>query len=184
MWQIRRLANHYTWLGHTLDRFAPALLPSAARLIFASTLLLFFWRSAGTKLGEGLTGLVLPSAGAYAQIFPKGFEASGYDTGAFGVLEWAIALTAAYGEFLIPLCLCLGLATRLAAFGMMVFIAVMSWVDIHGHGASPGVLFDGDPSGLIADQRLFWFLLLLILVMRGGGPLSLDRVVWRWAGRE
>ena len=52
------------------------------------------------------------------------------------------------------------------------------------HGATPGVLFDGDPSGLIADQRLFWFLLLLILVMRGGGLLSLDRVVWRWAGRE
>ena len=127
--------------------------------------------------------MLLPSAGAYAQIFPQRFEAVGYDSSALGVIEWAIAMAAAYGEILIPLCLVVGIATRLAALAMMVFIAVMSLVDVHGHGAAPGALFDGDPSGLIADQRLFWFLLLLIPLVHGGGPLSLDRLVQRWAGR-
>ena len=84
---------------------------------------------------------------------------------------------------LIPLCLVVGLATRPAALAMMVFIAVMSLVDVHGHGAVPGALFDGDPSGVIADQRLFWFLLLMIPLVHGGGPLSLDHPIRRWAGR-
>ena len=59
-----------------LERWADTLLPTLARLIFAGVLCHYFWASAQTKLGDSLFSL---SDGAYAQIFPKAFEAAGYD---------------------------------------------------------------------------------------------------------
>jgi putative oxidoreductase len=55
-----------------------------------------------------------------------------------------------------------------------------SWVDIFGHGVSAedrGSWFDAASDGLILDQRAFWVFLLLYLVVRGGGPLSVDALL-------
>jgi len=54
-----------------LDRHSSFILGTLARFVFASTLLMYFWRSAWTKLGDGFFGFLRPSDGAYVQIFPK-----------------------------------------------------------------------------------------------------------------
>ena len=54
-----------------LDRQAGFILPTLARFTFAAVLLMYFWGSAMTKLGDGIFGLFSPSVGAYAQIFPQ-----------------------------------------------------------------------------------------------------------------
>ena len=74
----------------------------------------------------------------------------------------------------------IGLFTRLAALGMTGFVAVMSLVDITGHGvdvATIGVWFDEASGSLMLDQRLFWVVILLTLVLKGAGPISADRLL-------
>ena len=56
----------------------------------------------------------------------------------------------------------------------------MTWVDIFGHGVQPGVWFDGDPKGIIADLRVYWVLALLVLLCHGAGRVSLDRLLNEW----
>ncbi len=159
------------------NRIAPELLPFLARFSFAATLFMFFWRSAQTKLGEGLSGFWTPSLGAYAQVFPKKFEAAGYDVSAMSGFDQLIVVAGTWGEFALPVLIVLGLLTRLASLGMLAFLAVMTIVDITGHGVVTGAWFDGDPQGLIADQRLYWVMALVVLVCHGGGRLSLDHLL-------
>jgi putative oxidoreductase len=176
---IRTLNVIYQQITGYLDHTADEVLPLLARFTFAATLSVFFWKSVLTKFGDGLTGLVVPSAGAYLQIFPMRFEAVGYDTDALSSLDWLVAVAGTYGELILPILVVIGLATRFAAFGMMGFIVVMSIVDVWGHNVMAGQLFDGDPSSLVADQRLYWLLMLAVLVFRGGGSLSVDKVLSR-----
>ncbi len=159
-------------------------LQALARLVFAGVLFVYFWKSGLTKLGEGFMGIFRPADGAYFQIFPKAIEAAGYDTSQLGFFHWLIAFAGTWAELILPVLIVLGLMTRLAALGMIGFVIVQSWVDIFGHMVGPdeiGVWFDNTSSALIVDQRAFWILALLILVVRGGGALSLDRLV---AGRS
>lgn len=158
----------------------PWLLPTLARFAFAATLLVYFWHSAGTKLD----GLFTPSLGAYAQIFPKAMEAAGYDIGQLGLFHKLVVLAGSYAEYILPLLLLLGLATRLAALGMIGFVAVQTLTDLYGHGGighpeTLGAWFDRVPDALILDQRLFWLVILLIPVVRGAGPLSVDALLRR-----
>lgn len=165
-------------LGTALDGLAPAILPTLARLTFLGVLLVYYWNSAGTKLGDGLFGIFQPSFGAYAQIFPKTMEALSYDVSQLGFFHWAVVFAGTVAEYILPLLIVVGLLTRLAALGMIGFVFVQSWVDINGHGlaaADIGAWFDGNASALILDQRAFWVLALLILVLRGAGPISLDK---------
>jgi putative oxidoreductase len=156
------------------------LLPDLARLGFASVLLTYFWASGLTKLGDGVFGFLSPSVGAYAQIFPKQMEAVLYDTSQLGAFHWAVVVAGTWAEFILPALLVLGFLTRFAALGMIGFIAVQSLTDLYGHGAidhpaTVGKLFDRLPDSIILDQRLLWVFLLLTLVVKGGGMLSLDR---------
>lgn len=172
----------YDDTARALGRAAPTLLPLIARLTFAGVLLIYFWSSARTKIGMGLTGLFSPSDGAYIQIFPQAFEAAGYDAGQLGFLHWAVAVAGLWAELLLPLCILLGLFTRLAALGMIGFIMVQSLTDIYGHGVGGedlGRWFDAASGALILDQRALWASLLLTLVFLGGGPVSLDRILHR-----
>lgn len=160
------------------------LFPTLARFTFAATLLIYFWNSGLTKLGDGIGGLFSPSLGAYAQIWPKAMEAAGYDVSQLGVFHWAVVMAGTYAEFLLPALIVLGLFTRLAALGMIGFVAVQSLTDLYGHGGiqhieTLGAWFDRLPDGVILDQRLFWVFILLVLVVQGGGPLSLDRLLSR-----
>ena len=147
-------------------------------MVFAGVLLSYFWTSAWTKIGAGASGFVNPSIGAYAQIVPRALEAADFDTSQLRSLDYLIVLAGTWAEFLLPACIVLGLATRLAALALAVFVIVQSATDIYGHGVSPatvGVWFDHASDGLIADQRALWLFLLTVLFFKGGGPLSFDR---------
>jgi len=163
-----------------LDAAGDPVLPTLARFAFAASLAGYFWASALTKIGDGPTGLVHPALGAYAQIFPRKMEAVGYDVSQLGGFHWAVVVAGMLAEFALPALLILGLLTRLAALGMIGFVVVQSLTDIVGHGADAttiGAWFDKVPDSLILDQRLFWVLLLVTLVVKGAGPLSLDRLL-------
>lgn len=175
------LLNRYFRIADGLNS-SDWLLPTFARFLFAASLLGYFWASAMTKLGDGILGLFTPSTGAYAQIFPKAFEAVGYNSSELGIFHWAVVMAGTYAEFILPALIVLGLFTRLASLGMIGFIIVQSLTDLFGHGGiahieTLGAWFDRLPDGVILDQRGFWMLLLLTLVMKGAGPLSLDRIL-------
>ncbi len=155
----------------------------AARLVFSSVLLMFFVNSAMTKLGSGFPGMFIPSVGAYAQILPPIAEAAGYDPSQIALFPWKlIVLAGTYAELLLPVMLLLGIFTRISALSLIGFIVVMSFVDISFHGLdskSIGFFFDRVQDGIIADQRLLWIFPLIYLVLKGGGPVSVDGLISR-----
>lgn len=154
-----------------------------ARLVFASTLYMFFINSALTKLGEGIFGFLSPSAGAYAQILPAVAEKFNYNVSEISFLPYGfVVLLGTWSEFILPTLIVLGLFTRLAAAGMIGFIAVMTYVDIYYHGVGAkavGSLFDKIHDSPILDQRLLWLFLLLYLLVKGAGAISIDRLLRR-----
>jgi len=81
-------------LSRRLDTLSPLVLPTLARLVFAAVLLIYFWSSALTKLGAHPFA---PDPGAYAQIFPRAFEAAVGETDRFWK-RFEARLVAAYGE--------------------------------------------------------------------------------------
>jgi putative oxidoreductase len=174
------LINLYDTVANALGRLAPSLLPSLARLTFAGVLLVYFWNSARTKIGDGIGGLFQPSDGAYIQIFPKAVEAAGYDFSQLGFYHWAVVTAGTWAEIILPFLILIGLFTRLAALGMIGFIIVQSATDIIGHGVGGddlGRWFDAASGALILDQRGLWVMVLVTLVMLGAGPLSADRAL-------
>jgi len=171
------LKSLYAAFERLLETVVTPLLPILARMVFALVLLMYFWNSALTKLGPGLFGWLFPGDGAYVQIFPRAMEAVSYDSSQLSLWHWAVAVLGMWAEFVLPALIVLGLMTRLAALGMIGFILVQSATDIVAHGATPGTWLDAASDAVILDQRSLWVLLLLILVARGGGWLSLDRLV-------
>lgn len=164
-----------------IERAGNWLMPMFARFTFAAVLLLYYWNSGLTKLGDGIFGLFSPSIGAYSQIFPKQLEAAGYDVSQFGIFQWLVVMAGTYAEFLLPLLIVIGLATRLAALGMIGFVVVQSLTDVYGHGATDtktlGAWFDRFSDSVIMDQRLLWVFVLMFLVVKGAGALSVDALL-------
>ncbi|MCF6303839.1 MAG: DoxX family protein [Rhodobacteraceae bacterium] len=155
----------------------PWLLPTLMRFTFAATLLQYFWNSAQTKLDGGLFSL---SFGAYAQVLPRKYESLGYDPSLLSFFDKAVVFAGTYAEFILPALIVIGLFTRLASIGMIGFIAVLTYVDIYGHMADPvtiGTWFDRIQDSQIMDQRLFWIVVLITLVVKGAGPVSVDRLI-------
>ncbi|MEM6577691.1 MAG: DoxX family protein [Pseudomonadota bacterium] len=158
------------------------LLSTLARFLFAAILLMYFWVSGLTKLGDGLFGFLNPSLGAYAQIWPRAMEAAGYDVTQMTGFQTLVVMAGTWAEFILPVLIIIGLLTRFAALGMIVFVIVQSLTDLIGHNklSDPivfGAWFDKAPDGIIMDQRMLWIFLLLVLVMKGAGPLSVDRMI-------
>jgi putative oxidoreductase len=109
-------------------------------------------------------------------------EAAGYDPSALALHQHIIVYAGTYAEFILPALVVVGLFTRLAAAGMIVFVAVQSYVDINFHGADAatiGALFDRVPDAAIVDQRLLWLVPLVYLVVKGAGAVSLDQLLAR-----
>lgn len=169
---------HARVFGALETRVAPALLPTLARLLFVAVLFGYYWNSGLTKTGEGIAGLVSLDIGAYVQILPRMFDAAGYDPSALGAFPRLVVLLGTWTEFILPILLALGLFTRIAALGMTGFVLVQTWVDVFGHNAALGSLFDRHADGLI-DTRALWLFPLLLLVLKGAGPLSLDALLSR-----
>jgi putative oxidoreductase len=173
----------YTAVTGPLSR-ADWILSTIARVLFAALFLMYFWVSGLTKLGDGVFGLFSPSVGAYAQIFPRAMEAAGYDASQLTLFHTLVVLAGTWAEFILPLMIVVGLLTRLAALGMIGFVIMQTLTDLYGHGAiseagTVGAWFDKTPDSVIFDQRALWVFLLVTLVVKGAGPLSLDRVLLR-----
>ena len=174
------------WHGITegLEALSTPVLTTLARFLFAAVLLLYYWNSGVTKLGDGILGFLNPSSGAYVQIFPKEMEAAGYDASQLSLFHDLVVLAGTWAEFILPLLILIGFMTRLAALGMIGFVVVQSLTDLFGHGGiahegTLGAWFDKAPDAIILDQRAFWVFLLAYLVFRGGGPLSVDALLSR-----
>ena len=173
------LLSFYACLARAFARPSTWLLPTLARIVFAAVLLGYFWASALTKFAGPFT----PSTGAYGQIFPRAFEAVGFDESQLGLWHWAVALAGGYAEFILPALIVLGLFTRLAALGMAAFVVVQSLTGIFGHGVSPGTGFERASDAVILDQRALWMLLLAVSISKGAGPISADRILGVEAAR-
>jgi putative oxidoreductase len=154
-------------------------IPTLARFAFVAILLKYFWGSAMTKLGTGIGGLFALDPNGYVQIFPKKMEMLGYDPAGLSIIHKLIAIAGTWAEFILPALILIGLFTRLAALGMIGFVTVQTLVDVTGHGAKIGSWFNNASGDLIADQRLLWFTLFAIMIVKGAGPLSLDRMFKR-----
>lgn len=164
-----------------------SVLSTLARLIFAAVLFWYFWNSGFTKVPDFVstweTGayvdafktLIEPSFNAFAQIYPKGAEAAGYDITQATQFQKIVIVAGTLAEFILPALIVVGLFTRAAAFGMIGFVVVQSLTDVYGHSAVLGSFFDAASDSAL-DQRAFWVFLLLYLVFRGAGPLSLDHL--------
>jgi putative oxidoreductase len=175
-----RLASLHSALFAPVARLGDQAIPLLLRIVFAATLLRYYWASAGTKVWdrkgeEGLLDFFTLEPGVYAQMFPKAFEVAGYNPAELGSLYGLIAYAGTMAEWLLPLLVVAGLFTRLAALGMIGFVTVQTLVDVTGHGAVPGMLFD--PRYGLVDERVLWGLLLGLIVIRGAGALSIDRLI-------
>ena len=183
---IARLTAQIGCLHRCVFGFAEAKLDGwflglLARLVFAAVLLVYYLNSAGTKVGEGIAGFFSIGDNAYFQILPSVVEAYGFDASQVPFFPWDIIVFAGtYAEFLLPILIVIGLFTRLASLGMIGFILVQSYVDIAFHGADAktiGSWFDRFADAAILDQRALWVFLLLTLVVKGAGMVSLDSVL-------
>ncbi|WP_419908670.1 DoxX family protein [Hoeflea sp.] len=150
-----------------------------SRLVIAATLYVYYLNSARTKVGDGLIGFFQVSDGAYIQIAGKAFEAAGYETSGLPLTTHLMVIAGTYGEFILPILVIIGLFSRVGALGMIIFVAVQTYVDVTGHGVDLGTLFNGQPAEII-DQRLFWLVPLVYVAIKGPGLISLDSFLSRW----
>lgn len=160
----------------------------AARLAFSSVLLLYFLNAAQLKVGSGFPGMFIPKGGAYAQMFPVLAKSVRYNVDKIDVFPYqVIVFVGTYMEFILPVLILLGLFTRAASLAFIVFIGVMTYVDITAHkvGAETiGMVFDRVNNSAIADQRLLWLVPLFYLMLKGAGAISLDAILGRMFRRE
>lgn len=173
-----RLFDLHDRVFEALDRaVSPEFLGLATRLMFSAGLLGFFLGSAYLKVIDPTVGptslgdwFTLRDA-VFIQMAPTAYAEAGYDASALGWPYWAMAYAGTFAEFLLPVLILIGLFTRLAALGMIGFIAVMTLVDVTAHGV--------DARNIVIVSRLVWVGALFFLVVRGGGWLSVDSLLGR-----
>ena len=170
------IARLRTALFDPMDR-GDWLLPTLARVVFLAVFFFYFLNSAGTKIDGGLLS---PSSGAFAQIFPKAAEAVLYDVTQLTGFQRLVIFAGTLAEYVLPVLIVIGLFTRLAALAMIGFVIVQTAVDVTGHGVSLGTWFNNAPE--LIDQRSLWVFLLVVLVIKGAGPFSVDRLFASKAG--
>lgn len=93
------------------------------------------------------------------------FESLGFENGV--LWAWLVGSL----EFACGLCLALGLLTRLAAVPIIVFLIVAIATYHWDQG------FNWEGRGI--EYPLFWAIVVLHFLVRGGGPFSLDRLIGR-----
>ncbi|MCU0830404.1 MAG: DoxX family protein [Rhizobiaceae bacterium] len=184
---ITRLIRLHGGVFGAVERTTQHWLPGlAARFAFAAVLSGYYFSSFLTKIGPGVLGPFTVADNAYYQIVPLVIEAAGYDAANVALVPWKLIVWfGTYAELVLPLLVVAGLFTRLASLGMIGFIIVQSLVDVFQHkiGAeATGAWFDRAPDAAILDQRLLWVTILLFLVIKGAGLISLDAMLARRAG--
>ncbi len=161
----------YTDLVERLDK-ADWLVPTLARLVFVLVFLFYFLNSASLKIDGSIFS---PSSGAFGQIFPKAAEAVLWDVTQMNIFQRLIIFAGTVAEFVLPVLIVLGLFTRLAAIGLIGFTVVQTLVDVTGHGVGLGTWLNNAPE--LIDERTLWVFLFAVLLIKGAGPLSVDRVI-------
>lgn len=131
---------------------------SPALLMLRIALAILFWRSGLTKVATTASGMLpeLPPrlATGVVEIFANEYRVP--------LLPPDIAaMLGAGGELILSALLLFGLFGRFAAAGLLVVTAVIQWV------------YPGNWS-----EHLLWAGCLLLLIIRGPGSLSLDRLFW------
>ncbi len=179
------LANLHEAFFGTLERLLKGwFIELSARFVFCSVLLLYFVNSAWLKAGESVFGFLAPGTGAFASILPSIMEQAGFDTSAIAFFPYhLIVILGTAGELFLPLMIAVGLFSRIAAIGMVIFIFVQSYVDIAFHGLEEkfiGSMFDRVQDAVIWDQRLLWVFPLLVTIIMGPGKVSLDHLLARF----
>lgn len=169
------------------ETWQASAMATAARFSFAAVLLPWFLISAATKLqgsayamGPDVSGTWL-TLGAYYRLIPWAMETDG-SMAAVSLPQHVFVHAAVTLEFVLPLMVVFGLATRFASGALIALIAVMSLIDVYGHGAPPeavGALFDASPYDQILDLRLLWIMLLAIPLTHGAGQFSTDGLLHR-----
>jgi putative oxidoreductase len=79
------------------------------------------------------------------------------------VPSWLVAPVVSYAEFILPVCLMLGFATRFAAIGLLIMTAMIQVV-------GPQALW---------SLHICWASILLVLISLGPGVVSIDHVIRR-----
>ncbi len=149
-------------IQHQYDRVTAWLSGSAANsamLLFVRVVLAgIFWRSGRSKIEDG-TWLTI-SDGTY-DLFRQDYSGVPLPP------EFA-AIASTTAEHLFPILLVLGLATRLSALGLLgmtmviqIFVFPEAWWPVHS----------------------LWTALALVLILKGGGLISVDSPLAKWARR-
>jgi putative oxidoreductase len=76
--------------------------------------------------------------------------------------SWFVAPVVSYAEFILPVCLILGFATRFAAIGLLIMTAAIQVF------AGPEALW---------SLHIYWASILLVLISLGPGLVSIDHVI-------
>lgn len=159
-----------------------------ARFVFAGVLFMYFINSAFTKVGDGVAGFFQIQPAAYFQMLPPIVEQFNYDPSQVPFIPYGlIVYMGTYGEFILPVLVVIGLFTRISAIGMMIFVAVMTYVDIAFHQVDDktiGALFDRFQDSAISDQRLLWLFPLIYLAIKGPGLISVDALLGRQVSED
>ncbi|MCY4288954.1 MAG: DoxX family membrane protein [Aestuariivita sp.] len=168
---MSKLISLYNGCFSLFSRHSDFLVPTLARVVFMAVFLVYYWNSANLKIDGSIFS---PSAGAFGQIFPKAAEAVLYDISQLTIFQRLVIFGGTVAEYVLPALLLLGLMTRLSAIAMIGFIVIQTIVDVTGHAVSLGRYFDNAIA--LIDERTLWVFLLLVLVLKGAGPISLDRL--------
>ena len=183
---IQSLQTRYQSISQKIEALTDGwFIEALSRLVFAGVLAGYFWNAAILKLQargafDVTTGTrektftLIPQSQAYAQIVPW------TERGQYGFIDDALVWIGTYAELILPAMIIVGLFGRFAAAAMIVFVVVLSVVDVVGHNldaATIGAWFDNLSNALVLDQRALWVLLLSVIVVKGPGKLSIDHLL-------
>lgn len=147
-------------LYHGLDRVGDYLAPLGLRLVLAYE----FWESGVMKFSA--TGAFGPAPGWFAGLeYPFPFNLLP------ATLNWMVAM---WAELVGAVLLLLGLATRPAA-AVLIVLDLVAWVSVHA-GNGYNVCDNG------WKLPLLFLVMLVPLLLKGGGKLSLDHPIGRRLG--
>jgi len=140
-----------------LIRAVSGTVPEGLALLFTRVALAgIFWRSARTKVEDGSlltikdTTFFLFSDAPFNQVPILNGELGAYVT--------------TYTEYVLPILLLLGLATRLGALGVLAMTLVIQ-------------TFVFPEMAVWWQTHILWVAMALVLIVRGGGLFSLDRLI-------
>lgn len=139
-------------------------IPEGIALLFTRIALAgIFWRSARTKVEEGSFLTIRDTT--FFQFSEAPFNQVPLLNGELG------AYVTTYLEHFLPLLLLLGLATRLGALGILGMTLVIQ-------------IFVFPEMAVWWQTHILWVAMALILIVRGGGLFSLDRLIGGKNGRN